>query len=61
MTTGSKPIWRVQATPEQLVERARNTLAERIGIRVTEIGPDYLRATRTPMSRPTPKAMPMDS
>ena len=45
MTTGSKPIWRVQATPEQLVERARNTLAERIGIRVTEIGPDYLRAT----------------
>ena len=45
MTTSSKPIWRVQATPEQLVERARNTLAERIGIRVTEIGPDYLRAT----------------
>jgi 1,4-dihydroxy-2-naphthoyl-CoA hydrolase len=45
MTTGSKPIWRVQATPEQLVERARNTLAERIGIRVTEVGPDYLRAT----------------
>ena len=45
MTTGSKPIWRVQATPEQLVERARNTLAEHLGIRVTEIGPDYLRAT----------------
>ncbi len=45
MTTGGKSIWRVQATPEQFLERARNTLAERIGIRVTEIGPDYLRAT----------------
>jgi 1,4-dihydroxy-2-naphthoyl-CoA hydrolase len=45
MTTGSKPIWRVQATPEQLVERGRNTLSEYLGIRVTEIGPDYLRAT----------------
>jgi 1,4-dihydroxy-2-naphthoyl-CoA hydrolase len=45
MTTGNKPIWRVQATPEQFVEHARNTLAEHLGIRVTEIGPDYLRAT----------------
>jgi 1,4-dihydroxy-2-naphthoyl-CoA hydrolase len=45
MTTGSKPIWRVQATPEQLVQRSGNTLAERLNIRVTEIGPDYLRAT----------------
>lgn len=45
MTTGGKSIWRVPATPEQFVERARNTLAERIGIRVTEVGPDYLRAT----------------
>ena len=45
MTTGPKPIWRVQATPEQLIEGARNTLAEHLGIRVTEIGPDYLRAT----------------
>src|SRR5580658_6656419 len=45
MTTGSKPIWRVQATPEQLMERSRKTLAEHLGIRVTEIGPDYLRAT----------------
>lgn len=45
MTTGSKPIWRVQATPEQLVQRSINTLAERLNIRVTEIGPDYLRAT----------------
>jgi 1,4-dihydroxy-2-naphthoyl-CoA hydrolase len=38
-------IWRTEATPEELTELSRNTLAERIGIRVTEIGPDYLRAT----------------
>ena len=38
-------IWRVQATPEQLMERSRNTLAAHLGIHVTEIGPDYLRAT----------------
>jgi 1,4-dihydroxy-2-naphthoyl-CoA hydrolase len=45
MATGTKPIWRIQATPEQLIQRASNTLAEHLGIRVTEIGPDYLRAT----------------
>jgi len=45
MTSGTKPIWKVQATPEQLRERSRNTLAEWLDIRVTEIGPDYLRAT----------------
>jgi 1,4-dihydroxy-2-naphthoyl-CoA hydrolase len=45
MTTGTKPIWRIQATPEQLIQRSSNTLAEHLGIRVTEIGPDYLRAT----------------
>jgi 1,4-dihydroxy-2-naphthoyl-CoA hydrolase len=38
-------IWRTETTPDQLQERSCNTLAERIGIRVTEIGPDYLRAT----------------
>jgi 1,4-dihydroxy-2-naphthoyl-CoA hydrolase len=38
-------IWRTETTPEQLQERSRDTLAERIGIRVTQIGPDYLRAT----------------
>ncbi len=38
-------IWRIETTPEVLHERARNTLAEHLGIRVTEIGPDYLRAT----------------
>jgi 1,4-dihydroxy-2-naphthoyl-CoA hydrolase len=38
-------IWRTETTPEQLHERSRNTLVEHLGIRVTEIGPDYLRAT----------------
>jgi 1,4-dihydroxy-2-naphthoyl-CoA hydrolase len=45
MTTAPKSIWRTQATPEQLRERSKNTLAEWLDIRVTEIGPDYLRAT----------------
>ena len=38
-------IWRTQKTVAEIQERARNTLAEHIGIRMTEIGPDYLRAT----------------
>jgi 1,4-dihydroxy-2-naphthoyl-CoA hydrolase len=38
-------IWRIEPTPEMLQERARNTLAEYLGIRFTEIGSDYLRAT----------------
>jgi len=42
---GGASIWRMQTTPEQLMERSRNTLAAHLGIRVTEIGPDYLRAT----------------
>ena len=41
----TQPIWKVQATPEQLMQRSRRTLAEHLGIRVTEVGPDYLRAT----------------
>jgi 1,4-dihydroxy-2-naphthoyl-CoA hydrolase len=45
MTKGTSSVWRVQTTPEQLMERSRNTLAAHLGIRVTEIGPDYLRAT----------------
>src|SRR5215471_18684751 len=42
---GPMRIWRYEPTLEQLQERARGTLAEYIGIRLTEIGPDYLRAT----------------
>jgi 1,4-dihydroxy-2-naphthoyl-CoA hydrolase len=38
-------IWRTEVTPELLERFSRGTFAERIGIRVTEVGPDYLRAT----------------
>jgi len=38
-------IWRTHASVEQLQSYSRNTLVEHIGIRVTEIGPDYIRAT----------------
>lgn len=41
----TQPIWKVQATPEQLMQRSRSTLAEHLGIRVTEVGPDFVRAT----------------
>jgi 1,4-dihydroxy-2-naphthoyl-CoA hydrolase len=38
-------IWQSHPTLEQLEIYSRNTLSEHLGIRVTEIGPDYLRAT----------------
>src|SRR5580704_18387744 len=38
-------IWVTLHTLEEIQERSRNTLSEHLGIRVTEIGPDYLRAT----------------
>ena len=38
-------IWRIQPTIEQLQAHSKNTLVDTIGIRVTEVGPDYLRAT----------------
>jgi 1,4-dihydroxy-2-naphthoyl-CoA hydrolase len=38
-------IWRNIATIEELQERARSTLIEWLGIRFTEIGPDFVRAT----------------
>jgi 1,4-dihydroxy-2-naphthoyl-CoA hydrolase len=38
-------IWRIQTSVEQLREYSRNTLSETIGIEITEIGPDFLRAT----------------
>jgi len=38
-------IWRIQTSVEQLQIHSRNTLAETIGIHVTEIGPDFLRAS----------------
>ena len=38
-------IWRNVATVEELQGRARNTLIEWLGIRFTEIGSDFVRAT----------------
>src|SRR5947209_15535829 len=38
-------IWRSPATPEQLQALSRNTLVDTIGIRITEVGDDYVRAT----------------
>ena len=38
-------IWRTRATPEELTERGSRTLPGYLGIRVTEIGADFLRAT----------------
>ena len=44
-------IWRVSSTPEFLNERARRSLPGHLGITVTEIGADYLRATMPVESR----------
>ena len=38
-------IWRTTATPEELNQRGSRTMPGLLGIRVTEIGPDFLRAT----------------
>ncbi len=38
------PIWRRPLTLEALGEMGRGTMVEHLGIRFTEIGPDYLRA-----------------
>jgi 1,4-dihydroxy-2-naphthoyl-CoA hydrolase len=37
-------IWRVAATPEQLTERGSRSMPGFLGMRFTEVGPDYLRA-----------------
>ena len=37
-------IWFADLTPESLGQLTRGGFAERIGIRLTDIGPDYLRA-----------------
>ncbi|HYC10077.1 MAG TPA: PaaI family thioesterase [Steroidobacteraceae bacterium] len=38
-------IWRTPRTPEELNERASRSMSGLLGIRFTEIGPDFLRAT----------------
>ncbi|MBP0494215.1 PaaI family thioesterase [Pararoseomonas indoligenes] len=41
----STPIWKKSATLEQIAGRAGNTAISLLGIEITEIGPDFLRAT----------------
>ena len=38
-------IWFSDLKLEQIVNRGANTLVEHLGIRFTEVGPDYLKAT----------------
>src|SRR5215467_14852908 len=38
-------IWRVAPTPEELTARGSRSMPGYLGIRFTEIGPDFLRAT----------------
>ena len=38
-------IWRASTTPEALTERGSRSLSGYLGIRITEIGADFLRAT----------------
>ncbi|HEV8018202.1 MAG TPA: hotdog fold thioesterase [Steroidobacteraceae bacterium] len=38
-------IWRVAATPAQLTERGSRSMPGFLGMRFTEVGPDFLRAT----------------
>ncbi len=45
-------IWITKQTVAEIQERSRNTLSEHLGIRYTEIGEDYLRATM-PVHSPT--------
>jgi 1,4-dihydroxy-2-naphthoyl-CoA hydrolase len=49
-------IWFRPVTVEDLVVLSRNTLVEHLGMRLTEIGPDYLRGT-LPVDRRTHQAM----
>ncbi|ROH86686.1 hotdog fold thioesterase [Stagnimonas aquatica] len=38
-------IWKWQTTPEQMQQMATNSMSGHIGLKVTEIGPDYVRGT----------------
>jgi 1,4-dihydroxy-2-naphthoyl-CoA hydrolase len=51
MNTPRARIWRTEATAQQITEKARKTLADHLDIKVTEVGPDYLRATMPVDSR----------
>jgi 1,4-dihydroxy-2-naphthoyl-CoA hydrolase len=49
-------IWFRPVTVEDLVVHSRNTLVEHLGMRLTDIGPDYLRGT-LPVDRRTHQTM----
>lgn len=38
-------IWKWHATPEQIQQTAANSMSGHIGLKITEIGPDYVRGT----------------
>lgn len=38
-------MWYVPTTPEQLNQNARNTIHDVLDIRITEVGPDYVRGS----------------
>lgn len=38
-------IWKVRATPESVNEICKGTMCEHIGLVITEVGDDYIRAT----------------
>ena len=40
----SKPIWKQAFTLEQIASRFENTLSAHLGIKITEVGDDYLKA-----------------
>lgn len=44
-------IWHTELSIEQLQQRGAGTLVEHLGIRLIEVGPDYLRATMPVDSR----------
>jgi len=39
------PIWKQQLTPDAVNALSRNTMMQAIGIRISEIGDDYVRGT----------------
>lgn len=49
-------IWFRDVTLDDLLSHCRNTLVEHLGMRLTEIGPDYLRGT-LPVDRRTHQTM----
>ena len=39
------PIWKSQATPEQLNRRMEGNMCSHVGIRIVEVGEDFIRGT----------------